>query len=290
MSRCQILSSCWASPEGEIYVLPLRTPTLAPATHTNTSFVGTECFWIVDPATPHAEEREKLLHMIADLDQQGRRPLGIVLTHHHRDHVGGAIWLREQLQIPIFSHPITKELLSGTLCVDLELVEGDILRGSKKTSDVWQVLHTPGHASGHIVLWNAELRLLVGGDMVAAVGTILVEPPDGHMATYIRELIRLRALKPTRIVPAHGDVILQAVDHLTHYIEHRLKREAKVFQNLGSEDQGLAAITSASYADVPQSLHRLAEGSTLAHLIKLEEEGRATRSEEGLWRRTASED
>jgi endoribonuclease LACTB2 len=243
----------------------------------------------VDPATPHADEREKLVQMIAELDRKGRRPLGIVLTHHHRDHVGGAIWLREQLKVPIFAHPITKDLLAGTLSVDLELVEGDTLRGSKKPSDVWQVLHTPGHASGHIVLWNEALRLLVGGDMVAAVGTILVEPPDGHMATYIQQLIRLRALALTRLVPAHGEVITQPVEHLTHYIEHRLKREAKVLGNLGTDAQKLEAITSASYSDVPKSLHRLAQGSTLAHLIKLEEEGRATRSQEGLWR-TAGED
>ena len=284
MSSCQILSTCWSSPGEEIFVLPLRTPTLPPATHTNTSFVGGECYWIVDPATPHTDERGKLLDMIAALERKGRRALGIVLTHHHTDHVGAAAWLREELKVPIFGHPLTKDLLSGKIDVHIELDEGDTLRGSKSINDLWQVFHTPGHASGHVVLWNESNRVLVGGDMVASSGTILVEPPDGHMATYIKQLMRLRELRPAAIVPAHGEVIHKPVELLTYYIEHRLAREAKVLSRLTAEEQSLSAITAASYEDIPVSLHRLAEGSTHAHLIKLEEEGRAVSCPERRWR------
>jgi glyoxylase-like metal-dependent hydrolase (beta-lactamase superfamily II) len=181
------------------------------------------------------------------------------------------------------AHPITADLLRGRITVDHLLVEGDELKGSAADTDVWRVMHTPGHASGHIVLWNEVLELLVGGDMVAQVGTILIQPPDGHMATYLRELSRLRDLAPRWLVPAHGEVIDRPVEHLEYYISHRLGREAKVLGNLTEGAQDLSAITAASYDDVPKALHVLARGSTLAHLIKLEEEGKARRVDDS-WR------
>ena len=264
-------------------MIPLRSPTLPPATHTNTSFIGGTCYWIVDPATPYPDEQERLLRAIGELDAQGRRALGIILTHHHADHIGAARWLHGEIKAPIFAHPLTKDLLAGQLDVHVTLEDGDTLRGSKNYGDAWTVLHTPGHASGHIALWNEMQSILVGGDMVASTGTILVEPPDGHMATYIAQLKRLCDLGPRVIVPAHGEVIAAPVELLEHYIRHRLKREAKVLGKLSMTPQALQQITAASYDDVPKSLHRLAEGSTHAHLIKLREEGRAHSLADGRW-------
>ena len=79
-------------------------------------------------------------------------------------------------------------------------------------------------------------------------------------------------------------VITQPVDLLDHYIKHRLAREAKIADRLTTTEQSLSEVTAASYDDVPSNLHRLAEGSTHAHLIKLEEEGRAVSTQENRWR------
>ena len=155
-------------------------------------------------------------------------------------------------------------------------------RSAFNKHDQWQVLHTPGHASGHIVLWQAERRVVVGGDMVAAVGTIIIEPPDGHMATYIAQLERLAMLKPDWWVPAHGPIITDPVGHLEHYVSHRLGREARVVDALGEGAAPLSEVTVRSYPDVPAVLHPLAERSCLAHLIKLSEDGRAEETD-GRW-------
>ncbi|MDP6947311.1 MAG: MBL fold metallo-hydrolase, partial [Myxococcota bacterium] len=195
-------------------VLPLRTPTLPPATHTNTVLVGYERVWIVDPATPHDDQRRRLLDVLDDHAAQGRIPHAIVLTHHHPDHVGAAAWLSGERALPIHAHATTRMLLSDHVPVHETLAEGDVLAGSGRPDDQWHVLHTPGHASGHIVLWQPERRALIGGDMVAAVGTIIIEPPDGHMATYITQLQRLASLEPEWLVPAHGQVIEAPVAHL----------------------------------------------------------------------------
>jgi len=249
--------------------------------------VGREQVWIVDPATPYDDQRAVMLEAVAEEKRAGRTPVGIVLTHHHHDHIGGAAWLREQTDLQIWAHPRTASLLEGTLRIDETLDEGDVLVGSEVgEDDRWRVFHTPGHASGHLVLFEPTTRALIAGDMVAGVGTILVEPPDGDMARYIQELERLLALEPRLAVPAHGELIREPMEVLQHYITHRLAREAKVLAAVGTDERALIDVTRVAYQDVPASLHALAARSTLAHLIKLEAESRVQRSASGGWRRT----
>ncbi|TNF34375.1 MAG: MBL fold metallo-hydrolase [Deltaproteobacteria bacterium] len=270
-------------PSEGLTVLPLASPTLPPATTTNTTFVGRRDVWVVDPAPPWEAPREALLAEVRTLAHTGRAARGIVLTHHHPDHVGAAAWLREQTGLPILAHPVTATLLRGRPTVDRLLEEGDVLVGSDADDDRWQVLHTPGHAPGHLCLWEPVRRLLVAGDMVAATGTIVIAPPDGHMATYLAQLERLAALGPARLVPAHGAVVEAPVERLRFYVRHRLEREGRVSGALEAEPLALMALTERSYPDVPRALHGLASGSALAHLIKLEEEGRARRLDDGRW-------
>ncbi len=264
----------WRFPGGA--ALPLRTPTLPPATHTNAVFVGRERVWIVDPGSPFEDGRRALA---AALDNLERPVAGIVLTHHHPDHVGAAAWLRERLGSPVLAHRETAARLEGPEArggrglVTGTLDEGAILDGGAP-EDRWRVLHTPGHAPGHIVLWQPQRRGLVAGDMAAAVGTIVVQPPHGDMARYLASLRRLVALAPAWLVPAHGGLVEPAVPHLQHYIDHRLARERAVLAAVDAGARTLAEITAGAYPDLPSSLYGLASCSAHAHLLKLAAEGR----------------
>ncbi len=251
---------------------PLRTPTLPPADRTNTVFVGAHRPLIVDPATPHEAERQRLRHLIAERRHAGRPPTLIVLTHHHRDHVGAANWLRECEHLPIAAHPRTAELLPE-LRIDRLLVEGDLLESSD--DDRWQVLHTPGHASGHIALWQPESRVLIGGDLLASIGTIIIDPPDGHMATYLATLRRIRDLDPAVIIPSHGAPITEPERSINEYLEHRAMRESLVFDALTSTPTALFPLTERAYPGLARPLLPLATRSALAHLQSLRERGEA---------------
>lgn len=277
-----------------VTVLPLRTPTLPPATTTNTVLVGRRDVWIVDPATPWPDTRDALATALDALPDAGRRAAGVVLTHHHADHVGAAAWLAERFALPVCAHPRTAALLEGRVSVDRPLDEGDVLLGSDAPDDAWRVLFTPGHAPGHLSLWEPRRRVLVVGDMVASVGTILIAPPDGHMATYLASLARLADLEPCWVIPAHGAVLGgdepaegqgEAVARLRFTAAHRLEREGRVRAALDDVPRPLAELTARSYPDVPPALHGLASGSARAHLDKLVEDGLAHRHDADRWTR-----
>ncbi len=246
-----------------IRIFPVRTPTLPPATHTNVYVVNRTAF---DPASPYSDEQARLAAALDALENPIER---IVLTHHHVDHVSGATVLADRLRIPIAAHQETAHKLAGRVKVDEILREGDVVAGLR-------ALHTPGHAPGHLCFLDEKSRAIIAGDMVASIGTIVVEPDDGgDMIEYLASLERLRTLTPSVLLPAHGDPIRDADGLLAFYLKHRMEREARVFAALTATAQTLDQLVPVAYPDVPAAIYPLAERSLLAHLKKLEREGRA---------------
>src|SRR6185369_3926428 len=79
-----------------VELFPARTPTLPPATHTNSYALGDREVVLVEPATPYDDERRAWLDWARSFPSQGRRAVAIAVTHHHRDHVGGVeVFARE---------------------------------------------------------------------------------------------------------------------------------------------------------------------------------------------------
>lgn len=259
-------------PHIELFAQP--TPTLLPATHTNCYIVGTDRLAVIDPGSPYPRPQADLeAHLRARL-AQGAQLEVILLTHHHPDHVGGARALARTFNVPIAAHPLTAERLDFE--VHRALDEGDeIALGAHAL----RVYHTPGHAPGHLCFVDRATRTGIVGDMVAGLGTILIEPGDGDMAAYLEQLDRLRGLDLSALCPSHGNVIGGAHQRLSFYIAHRLAREAKVIEAL-KVGGDLKALVDHAYADAPEMLRAGPEGgvaglSLRAHLEKLIAEGRA---------------
>lgn len=260
-----------------VAVEPLHSPTLPPATHTNCVLLGDDEILIVDPASPYADEHTRIDGLLDRLVREGKNLRAIVLTHHHHDHVADARRLSKKLALPIWAHPLTEELID--LPVGRLLEDGDLIEVEGNDGARWRVVFTPGHAPGHICLHDEERGVLIAGDMIAAVGSILIDPPEGHMATYLRSLERLIALDVRRVVPAHGPLLAHGKKRLIEQLEHRRHRSAAIRDALeeAGESTPRDLVPAVYGGDTPEVMWALASRSLLAELELLAEEGRATR-------------
>jgi len=267
--------------------LPLRSPTLPPALHTNLYIVGQGPLLLVDPGTPDVSENDRALQTLATLAEGGHAAAGILLTHHHYDHCSGLPYLRQRLGVPVYAHPATAAKL-GLPAGDYRPVnEGEVLPFGPGGV---LLLHTPGHAVGHLCVQDLASPNLIVGDMVASVGSILIEIADGgDMRVYLQSLARLRALADAeqfRLWPAHGASIAEGSALISAYIAHRLLREAKVLRALSSTATPLLDLVPGAYDDKPDVDRALASRALLAHLHKLRDEGHADEVTPGHWART----
>jgi glyoxylase-like metal-dependent hydrolase (beta-lactamase superfamily II) len=273
-----------------VELFPARTPTLPPATHTNSYALGEREVLLIEPATPYDDERRAWLEWARAFPSQGRRLIGIALTHHHQDHTGGAELFSRELGLPIWAHSATAALLPE-LPTARRLEDGEVIALDGEIPQGFQILHTPGHAPGHICFYSEAQGIAVVGDMVASVGTIVVPPSEGDMAEYIAQLDRLAALGAAIALPAHGEPIADdgkgapsPTVLFRFYIAHRLAREAKIQAALaeaGPKGATLDALLPVAYADTAPSVWPIARLSLESHLIKLARDGRAQKGGAG---------
>src|SRR5512144_3249658 len=143
-----------------------------------------------------------------------RRPERVILTHRHRDHLGGVAGLRARFP----GLPVAKMLWKDT---DLpERIEGDGV--------TLVPIHTPGHASDHLCFYLPEERALFTGDLILSGSTTVIPEDDGDLGQYLDSLRRAQALGAQRIYSAHGPVIDDAAAKIEEYIEHRMLRERQI--------------------------------------------------------------
>jgi glyoxylase-like metal-dependent hydrolase (beta-lactamase superfamily II) len=219
-------------------------------------------------------EIDRLSQALAALESdEGRRVRAIWLTHHHPDHVGGVQELRRRLGVPVGAHRSTAERLAKIgIPVDEELSDGQevVLEGSFPV----RVLHTPGHARGHLCFLEQNHGSMLVGDLIAGFGTIVIDPPEGNMGDYLDSLRRIRELAPRALFPAHGPATVNAVAKLDEYVQHRQWREGRILAAWQGGVRLPAAMLERVYDDVPPIAYPLAERQIVAHLEYLEASGK----------------
>jgi endoribonuclease LACTB2 len=207
-----------------------------------------------------------------------RTSVAVLLTHHHGDHIGGAQAVKERLGVPVWAHERTADRLPFK--AERLLADGEVITLQGSPPMRFRVLHTPGHARGHLCLVDDASKAAIVGDMVAGIGTIVIDPPEGDMSDYLAQLKRLRDLPVGTLYPAHGPAIPDGPGKLSEYLLHREHRERMVLDALGVLGATLRELVPKAYADTPEFMHPVAERSAQAILIKLVREGKVHRSED----------
>lgn len=197
--------------------------------------------WILVDAGPPGNAAR--IRDIGTLRMCSPAPAAIVLTHGHIDHVGSLVDLLQELDVPVYAHPLEVPYLNGSAAyppADPGVGGGgmalmspllprspiDISRwlqtlpedGSVPFMPEWRWIHTPGHTPGHVSLWRERDRCLVAGDAFVttcqeSVYSIATQEPEMHgPPAYFtqdwqasKESVRkLAALRPELVITGHG--------------------------------------------------------------------------------------
>jgi hydroxyacylglutathione hydrolase len=141
----------------------------------------------------------------------------VINTHEHLDHIGSNRYFQESSFIAAHRFAATKITLedhyvtlyrSGDrneipLRIHLWLENRSLFDLGSHTLEV---IHTPGHTSGSICIYEFKTKALFSGDTVFAGGTLSYIAESGSVGDYVNSIMRLEARKISKIFPGHGDV------------------------------------------------------------------------------------
>src|SRR5262245_43222373 len=215
---------------------------------------------------------------------EGREVQEIILTHLQPDHVGGVNALQQHLggSVPVAAHKQTALGLTD-IYVERCIEDNDVMILEGEPQIQLRALHTPGHALGHLCFHDEARGVLMTGDNIVGVGSVLIDPPQGNMREYLNSLERMLALPMlTVLLGGHGPAVATPYQKIIEYITHRVEREQNILAAVREGASSPKDIVAHVYTDVSPKAHAMAERAVLAHLEKLRDDG-AVYEDYGSW-------
>ena len=164
---------------------------------------------IFDPAFESLSQIDHLL------EKHSLKPIMILLTHSHWDHVANCNLLQKKYNIPLYVHELDAENVRNPGIDNVPLlqpVEGARVDGFLKDKDkiqvgslCFEVIHTPGHSPGGVSFYEKKHGVLISGDTLfhGTMGSLSL--PTANQKDMLLSLKKLAKLPlETKVIPGHG--------------------------------------------------------------------------------------
>ena len=248
-----------------------NNPSLMTYHGTNTYLIETaDGLVVLDPGPDDAG------HLADILKATGGDVHAILISHTHSDHLGATAALKAKTGAVTYAFHLSGD---PAFTPDVLLRDGDSVLGMT-------ALHTPGHASDHLCFARPD-GLVFSADHVMSWSSSIVSPPGGNMADYVASLKRMLARDDQLYLPGHGPPLPGPKPYVQELLDRRVKREDEIAAALQAGPLGTWDLVDALYSKTDPWLRRAAERNVVAHLFKLQAEGRVA-VEGDLWASTSN--
>nr|WP_321451145.1 MBL fold metallo-hydrolase [uncultured Carboxylicivirga sp.] len=170
---------------------------------------------IIDPGCLSPAERNSIAEFI---ETNGYKPVKLLQTHLHLDHVFGSTFIAETYNLGMEAHKGDEFLIDQTVSyaaqfgVEVDhnppsisnyLNEGDIVKFGNSSLEV---IHVPGHSMGGIVFYSKEDKIAIVGDSIFQGSIGRTDLPGGDFDTLISNLKDkiLTLDDDVQLFPGHG--------------------------------------------------------------------------------------
>jgi glyoxylase-like metal-dependent hydrolase (beta-lactamase superfamily II) len=180
----------------------------------------------------------------------------------------------------------------GSAPVDRRLADGEELAFAGRTL---QALHRPGHSPSDTLFWDAERRVLIGGDHLVGhissnplisrpLGGRSGEPGDGRpraLMTYMRSLRETRAMPVDVVLPGHGEPVTEHAKLIDERFALHERRAATIGGLIAERPMTVYEIAQSLWGNVAVTQAFLTLSEVLGHVDLLIERGEIRETETG---------
>ena len=183
--------------------------------------VQTNCFFLINEDTKELliiDPADRAQGIIDWIQSEGLKPVAILLTHGHFDHIMAVEGLRKEYQIPMYASKDEVEVLANpqlnvstmmgayvSMKADELFADGDVLElaGMKL-----KVISTPGHTIGSVCFYIEEEKMLISGDTLFEASVGRTDFPTGSSRQLIHSIKTRLFILPedVNVFPGHGEV------------------------------------------------------------------------------------